>query len=333
MKIAVLLGGTSAERDVSMSTGIAVARTLAENGHEVQAIDPAYGDKLVDYTASTENLVKVDHSAIENERDVLNRNIFRTVEYLVEQQFDAVFLALHGGYGENGKVQALLDLAGIAYSGSGSCASAVAMDKHLSKVLMRSVDVRTADWIHLKSTSELDTAEAAKLGYPLVVKPNAQGSTVGLSIVKKEDELKAAIELAFQYDSGVMLESFVPGREMTVTVLGNESLPVIEIIPKSGFYDYESKYQSGMTTYICPAEITDELRSSLQEAAIKTHNVLGCRGYSRVDFRVNENNEAFCLEANTLPGMTGTSLVPKAGKAAGLSFYEVIMRILKESSK
>ncbi|MEL6823714.1 MAG: D-alanine--D-alanine ligase, partial [Calditrichota bacterium] len=190
MKIAVLLGGTSAERDVSMSTGIAVARTLAENGHAVQAIDPAYGDKQVDYTASTDNLVKIDHSDIENERDALNRNIFRTVEYLVDQEFDAVFLGLHGGYGENGKVQALLDLAGISYSGSGSCASAVAMDKHLSKVLMRSVNVQTADWIHLKAANELDSATAAKLGYPLVVKPNAQGSTVGLTIVKAEEDLE-----------------------------------------------------------------------------------------------------------------------------------------------
>ncbi|MGH1364801.1 MAG: D-alanine--D-alanine ligase [Calditrichia bacterium] len=332
MKIAVLLGGTSAERDVSLSTGIAVARALAENGHHVEALDPAYGVKQVDFSDSAETAVKVEHSEIEKERDVLNRNVFRTIDYLIEEQFDAVFLALHGGYGEDGKIQALLDLAGVPYSGSGSCASAVAMDKHLSKVLMRSEGISTADWLHLKDPDELDVAETGKLGYPLVVKPNAQGSTVGLTIVNEASELPAAVKLAFEYDVSVMLEAFVPGREMTVTVLADEALPIIEIIPKSGFYDYESKYQSGMTTYICPAETTTELKDALQTAALQTHRVLGCRGYSRVDFRVNEANEIYCLEANTLPGMTGTSLVPKAGKAAGMSFYDVIMRILKESN-
>lgn len=327
MKIAVLLGGTSAERDVSIKTGFAIACALQENGHEVQAIDCAYGSKKLDFEQPF--IIDNHHSEIEKEKAALNRNIFRTVEYLTEEKFDIAFIALHGGYGENGKVQALLELIGIPYTGSDSLASAVGMDKHLSKLIFQSQQIATAPWFACEKGNTFSNEAFEELGFPLVVKPNAQGSTVGLSIVHSMQEIAAAFELAFQFDEKILVEKFVPGREITVTLLGNKALPIVEIIPKSGFYDYESKYQSGKTQYITPAELPEKLTADVQRSALNAYHALGCSGYARADYRLQEDGQFFCLEVNTLPGMTPTSLVPKAAKAKGIRFNNLVEKIIE----
>lgn len=329
MKIAVLLGGTSAERDVSLSTGIAIAKALKENGHDVRAVDCAYGDREIDFQGmESGKVIRVNPSDIEKDKANLDRNIFATIDYLVKEKFAVVFNALHGGYGENGQLPALLELAGIPYTGSGTVASALGMDKHLSKILFQANRVPTALWLRFTRYNQIDVREIEAWGFPVVVKPNEQGSTVGLTIVKSLDNFDSAMALAFKYGPTVLVEKYIPGREITVSVLGEEALPIIEIIPHSGFYDYESKYQSGKTRYVVPAEIPVELTGEIQQAALRAYHALGCRGYARVDFRLQEDGQFFCLEVNTLPGMTPTSLVPKAAKAVGIGFNELVERIV-----
>lgn len=331
MKIAVLLGGTSAERDVSIKTGFAIARALKANGHEVLAIDCAFGNKTMDF--ESEFLIKTTHSDIEARKLELDRNIFTTIDFLLAEKIDLVFIALHGGYGENGQVQALLSLAGIPFTGSGYVASALGMDKHNSKVLFHSRQIPVAPWMMIQQGETPNLHRVRELGLPLVVKPNTQGSTVGLTILKDLDKLNDALETAYQFDKQVMLESFIPGRELTVTILGDEALPIVEIIPESGFYDYESKYQSGRTQYITPAEISADLTSQIQASALNAFRTLGCNGYARADYRMQPDNQFFCLEVNTLPGMTPTSLVPKAAKAVGIDFNQLMERIVELGMK
>ncbi|MCB9089719.1 MAG: D-alanine--D-alanine ligase [Calditrichae bacterium] len=329
MKIAVLLGGTSAERDVSITTGMAIAKALQASGHTVEALDCAYGDRKIDFESSAASVIKATPPDIEQEKAKLDRNIFKTVDYLIAHKFDIAFIALHGGYGENGQLQAVLELSRIPYTGSNSLASAIGMDKHLSKLMFLSAGVPTAPWYHARRHQPLERAEVKKLGLPLVVKPNAQGSTVGLSIINNWDDLDAALATAYRYSDSVLLEQFVPGRELTVTVLGEEVLPVVEIIPESGFYDYESKYQSGRTRYVTPAELPEDLTAEIQAATLRGFQAIGCSGYARIDFRLREDRQYFCLEVNTLPGMTPTSLVPKAAKARGIEFPELMERIIR----
>lgn len=329
MKIAVLLGGTSAERDVSITTGMAIAKALQASGHTVEALDCAYGDRKIDFESSAASVIKATPPDIEQEKAKLDRNIFKTVDYLIAHKFDIAFIALHGGYGENGQLQAVLELSRIPYTGSNSLASAIGMDKHLSKLMFLSAGVPTAPWYHARRHQPLERAEVKKLGLPLVVKPNAQGSTVGLSIINNWDDLDAALATAYRYSDSVLLEQFVPGRELTVTVLGEEVLPVVEIIPESGFYDYESKYQSGRTRYVTPAELPEDLTAEIRAATLRGFQAIGCSGYARIDFRLREDRQYFCLEVNTLPGMTPTSLVPKAAKARGIEFPELMERIIK----
>ena len=329
MKIAVLLGGTSAERDVSITTGMAIAKALQASGHTVEALDCAYGDRKIDFESSAASVIKATPPDIEQEKAKLDRNIFKTVDYLIAHKFDIAFIALHGGYGENGQLQAVLELSRIPYTGSNSLASAIGMDKHLSKLMFLSAGVPTAPWYHARRHQPLERAEVKKLGLPLVVKPNAQGSTVGLSIINNWDDLDAALATAYRYSDSVLLEQFVPGRELTVTVLGDEVLPVVEIIPESGFYDYESKYQSGRTRYVTPAELPEDLTAEIRAATLRGFQAIGCSGYARIDFRLREDRQYFCLEVNTLPGMTPTSLVPKAAKARGIEFPELMERIIR----
>ncbi len=246
---------------------------------------------------------------------------------------EAIFLGLHGGYGEDGTVQAILDLTGVPYTGSGHLASALAMDKDLSKALFRQAGVPTANWLMVRDAGRgtrdaLDPEAVLGLGMPLVVKPSKQGSTVGLSVVKNPDDIGAAVDLAFEYDDEVMLEAFVPGRELTVGILGSEALPVGEIIPKHEIYDYECKYTAGMADEQFPAKITPEQSARVQEFARRAFRALKLRGYARIDFRMSPEGEFYCLEANTLPGMTGTSLIPQAAAAAGITFPELCERIV-----
>jgi D-alanine-D-alanine ligase len=241
---------------------------------------------------------------------------------------DVVFLALHGGHGEDGTIQALLDLTGVPYTGSGHLASALAMDKDLSKHLFRRADVQTADWVML-SNNDPGSFTIEHLGLPLIVKPSKQGSTVGLTLVKDRGELPAAIAEAFRYDDEVMVEQFIAGREFTVGILGEDALPVGEIIAKHEIYDYECKYTPGMAQEIFPASISEAWRDKLQDQARRAFKSLKLGGYARIDFRMTEDGEPYCLEANTLPGMTQTSLIPQAAQAAGISFPELCDRIVR----
>ena len=242
---------------------------------------------------------------------------------------DVAFLALHGGTGEDGTIQAILDLAGVPYTGSGHLASALAMDKDLSKHVMRAHDVQTGDWLMANDprNSPTRTEVEGTLGLPLIVKPSKQGSTVGLSIVKEWAELLPAITEAFKHDDEVMLEQFIPGRELTVSILGGTALPVGEIIAKKEIYDYECKYTAGMAEEIFPAALSTAEVEEVQEQAKRTFEALKLSGCARIDFRMTKEGQFFCLEANTLPGMTATSLVPQAAAAAGITFPELCERI------
>lgn len=301
LKILVLKGGDSSEREVSLSSGGRVAAALAMRGHLVTEADPA-GDPLAVLPAA--------------------------------RAADVVWLALHGGTGEDGTIQALFDLSGIKYTGSGHLASALAMDKDLSKHLFRAAGVPTADWWMARAgrgedwrTPDYAERAMVALGLPIVVKPSKQGSTVGLNIVKATQSLAAAVAEAFKHDDEVMLEAYVPGRELTVGVLGDWMMPVGEIIPKHEIYDYECKYTAGMAEELFPAPLEPAVRDEAQRLARLAYEALKLTGCARIDFRLHPDGGLYCLEANTLPGMTGTSLVPQAAQADGVSFPELCERI------
>jgi D-alanine-D-alanine ligase len=330
LKVAVLLGGTSAERDVSLISGQEIAKAIRHNGHQVLAVDCAFGDALIeDWQKDINEVIQVEHSAFEMRKQELDRNILKTVDFLLKEKVQVVFIALHGGYGENGQIQALLDLVKIPYTGSAALASGIGMDKHISKILFEKAGVPTADWIRISPGKYPSEEDLDRLSYPLVIKPNDQGSTVGLTIVTEPDNLKTAIDKAFQFSSAVLAEKYIAGREMTVVILGKDPLPVIEIIPEHGIYDYECKYQKGKSQYIVPAQMPDSISQRLQELAGTAYQALGCRHYARVDFRLSEDNQPYCLEVNTLPGMTATSLVPKAAKAVGINFEQLVEQIMQ----
>ncbi len=326
MRVTVLMGGTSSERDVSLASGLRVAGALRAAGHQVRVVDTARGAlSAADEQAMLEGgrvvkTVPPDVQALVR----LNRQLPSSIDHVGET--DVIFLALHGGTGEDGTIQALLDLTGIPYTGSGHLASALAMDKDLSKHLFRAAGVPTADWM-MAPASIADVRE--RLGFPVIVKPSKQGSTVGLSLVKDPAELPAAIEEAFRHDDEVMLEAFVPGRELTVGILGGEALPVGEIIPVKELYDYECKYTPGMAREIFPADLTPEQTAEVQRLAKLAFGALKLGGCARIDFRMTPEGAFYCLEANTLPGMTETSLIPQAAAAAGVSFPELCDRIAR----
>jgi D-alanine-D-alanine ligase len=331
MKIAVLFGGTSEERDVSIASAAQIIPALRRLGHEVSAVDTAIG--LLDSAA--ERRLLATGVAPEPPSDAQIANIRGGAIALAPSAFNArdvelVFLALHGGAGEDGRIQAILDLAGLAYTGSNHIASAAAMDKDLSKRLFRSVNVPTPDWLMAPAT--VDAVESA-LGWPVVAKPNKQGSTVGLTVVREPSQLQAAIERAGAYDSEVMLEAFIGGREFTVGILEDEALPVGEIIAPGDVFDYQSKYQAGGAREILPADIEPAESIQLQQLALRARAVLKLGAYSRIDFRRDHQGRNWCLEANSLPGMTATSSLPQAAKAAGIDFPELLDRICRGGLK
>lgn len=324
MRVTVLMGGTSSERDVSLASGLRVAQALRTRGYDVVAVDTARGvlsagdERAMLEGGRVVKTVPPDVQALAR----MNRALPATLDHLVET--DVIFLALHGGTGEDGTIQALLDLTGIPYTGSGHLASALAMDKDLSKRLFQSAGVPTAGWIMAPATADEVERE---LGFPVIVKPSKQGSTVGLSLVRDPDLLQDAIAEAFKHDDEVMIEAFVPGRELTVGILGGEALPVGEIIPVKELYDYECKYTPGMAQEIFPADLTAEQTAEVQRLARRAYAALKLSGCARIDFRMTPAGEFYCLEANTLPGMTETSLIPQAAAAAGVSFPELCERI------
>lgn len=333
LRITVLLGGVSAERDVSLSSGLRIAVALREKGHDVICLDPAEG-VLTRETERTllANGVGSAPPSLEALAGLEARSLSPVLGTMPEvTDADCVFLALHGGQGEDGTVQALLDMVGVPYTGSGHLASALAMDKHLSKVVLRSAGVATANWIMAPALGSPDGLDAHEVGrhldWPVVVKPSKQGSTVGLSIVRAPDELAAAVTEAFRYDDEVMIERFVPGQELTVGILGDVVLPTIEIQPVKELYDYECKYTPGMAKEFV-AELSPEIQSKLADQARRAFHALKLRGYARIDFRLDPQGQPWCLEANTLPGMTPTSLIPQAAAAAGVLFPDLCERIV-----
>jgi len=319
------MGGTSAERDVSLASGIRITEALRARGHEVIPVDTVNGllsaaDEQRLLAAGVVKTAPPDTKALVR----MNAAMQGTLRSLPKA--DVLFLALHGGQGEDGTLQALLDLTAVPYTGSGHLASALAMDKDLSKRLFRAAGVPTPDWLMAPVTPE--QVDAA-LGFPVIVKPSKQGSTVGLSIVKTPAELQPAVDQAFEHDDEVMVEQFIAGRELTVAILGDDALPVGEIIPKHEIYDYECKYTPGMAVEEFPAKLSADETSTIQDLAVRAFRAIKLTGYARIDFRMSSDGMFYCLEANTLPGMTQTSLIPQAAAAMGISFPELCDRIVQ----
>jgi D-alanine-D-alanine ligase len=315
------MGGRSAEREISLRTGTGIARALRNLGHEVVAVDAADGRWIEPGEPAPARLEGPHDSAL----PAVSIDAMTGASAL--RDAEVVFIALHGGEGENGTVQALLDLAGKPYTGSAMLASALAMNKAMAKRVFEREGIPTPRWVLVEDpTAGIDTSS---LGWPLVVKPNEQGSTVGLTIVTAPDRLGGAIDLAFRYGDAVLVEEFIPGRELTVAVLGDEALPIVEIRPRSGHYDYESKYTSGRSEYFCPADLPESLAGRIRDLGLRAALALGCRGVSRTDFRLSPANEPYCLEVNTIPGMTPTSLVPIAAQARGMSYDQLVGRMLE----
>jgi len=326
MRITVLTGGTSAERDVALASAAQIVAALRSRGHKVAVVDTARGyipeadeGRLVSASVSR-TPPSIDH-LIELESGVLLSGLAALPAI---RQADVLFLALHGGRGEDGTLQAVLDVVGVPYTGSGALASGLAMDKDVSKHLFRAAGVPTADWLMAPATSE--EVERA-LGWPVVVKPSKQGSTVGLSLVKAPEGLAPAIAEAARYDDEVMIEAFIPGRELTVGILDGTALAVGEIRPRHEIFDYECKYTPGMAEETFPANLDQTVTERCQTLGLKAHKALKLGGYSRVDFRLTEVGELVCLEANTLPGMTATSLMPQSARAAGIELPELCERV------
>lgn len=325
MKIAVLLGGTSAERDVSIASGSQVVETLRRAGHTAVAVDTAVG--VLDADAERQCLRGSVAARPPDADSLAGLGRDRTLELVAAGElsdFDVAFLALHGGSGENGTVQAALTLAGIPFTGSGYAASAVALDKELSKRLLRDAGIGTPDWRMAPAAD----GDLRALGLPLVVKSNKQGSTVGLTIVRESDALEAAIAEARRHDDEVLIERFVPGREVTCAVLDDAPLGVGEIIPqRSDHFDYESKYQDGGAIEVFPAELDAATTERVRALSLAVHRTLKLEGYSRIDFRLDADGGLWCLEANTLPGLTKNSLLPQSARCAGIEFAELLERI------
>ncbi len=293
-KIGVLLGGLSAEREVSLRTGEAVLKALKGAGYAATGIDAG--------------------------RDLAQR--------LVQEGVEVAFVALHGRYGEDGTVQGLLEILGLPYTGSGVLASSLALDKAMTKKVLLYHELPTPAFEVFRREEARGDVLARCRRFPLVVKPVREGSTIGVGIVRTAAELPGALEEAFRHDREVLVEDYIEGIEVTVGVLDGEALPVIQIVPKEGFYDFRAKYTAGQTEYILPAPLEGALYERLRQVAVEACRALGCAGAARVDFMVRER-EFFCLEVNTIPGMTETSLLPKAAQHAGISFSELTQRILE----
>lgn len=295
-KIAVLAGGTSSEREVSLVSGRAVYEALREKGCDVFLVDP------------------------------IDKNF---IEVLKAAGTTIAFIALHGSFGEDGTVQHLLDEAGIPYTGSGPFASQLAFDKSQAQALFKKLAFRIPEFIVFGKLTDFRGLRPFSL--PVVVKPAMAGSSVGVTIVRQETEYEAACLKAFEHSNKVLVEQFIEGRELTVGILGNRALPAVEVLPKRSFYDYEAKYQDTGTTYECPAKLSARESVRLSQVALDAFHALGCEVMARADFILSRQGEPFLLEVNTIPGLTGKSLLPKAAKASGIEFYDLCTKILELS--
>lgn len=341
MNIIVLCGGISPERDVSLTSGSVVASALRRLGHKAVLMDVFFGytgsyddpaeifDKPYDDSVSKVGLEYPDLEAVKRSRKQDNDS--RIGDNVIEicRCADIVFMALHGEDGENGKLQAMFDIMGIKYTGCGYLGSAMAMNKAVAKNQLQQNGILTPKGFNVN----VNDAEYPCPGLPCVVKPCSGGSSVGTSIAYTEEEYKAALEVGFKYEDNVIAEQYIKGRECDVGVIAGKALPVIEICPKTGFYDYKNKYQSGMTDEYCPADLPDDITAKLQKAAVDVFNALLLDVYARMDFIVDEKGDVYCLEANTLPGMTPLSLLPQEAAAIGISYDELCQMIVDESLK
>jgi len=334
LKVVVLAGGTSPERNVSLASGDAVGSALQEAGHDVVKVDPMSPTEIrpadVPFLMGEVGLeppeICTPHLVPEQVHDLIST--------LSSEKPDVVFPILHGGWGENGELQALLGLNGFRYVGSGPRASAVAMHKPTAKRLFQWKGIPTTDWIEFFRSSPPSSERACQIvqqqtGFPAVLKPANGGSTIGLTRVADESGVAAALQAIFDLDDDAIVEPWIDGRELTVSILDGEPLPIIEIRPHEGYYDYRNKYTHGQTDYICPAELPTETAEQLSDHALAAFDVIGCRHFGRVDFLLTRSGEAYCLEVNTLPGMTSTSLVPKAAKARGISFPQLVDKLVR----
>lgn len=340
MKVVILAGGTSTERDVSLSSGSTIYKALKMKGHQAVLLDVYLGCKEdctdifardVDWAAQIGGISEKnpDLEEIKALRQDGGKSFFGPHVLEICGQADCVFLALHGANGEDGKVQACLELLGIPYTGTDFASSAMAMDKGITKDIFKAYDIPTPAGIRLKKGE----TEEEKVPFPCIVKACCGGSSVGVCIARSEEEYGAAKEEAFRYDEEVIIEQYIEGREFSVGVMDGKALPVIEIAPKEGFYDYRNKYQAGSTVETCPAELPQEKTEELQRMAERVFMALRLKSYARMDFRMNHQGEIFCLEANTLPGMTPVSLIPQEAAVLGIDFPALCEMILNNSLK
>ena len=332
MRVTVLTGGTSAERDVALASAVQVIRALRSGGHEVAVVDTARGYiPESDETALLSGLVGTKPPPI-SQLQALERGLLLSglANLAAVRDADVLFLALHGGRGEDGTIQTLLEMVGVPYTGSGRLGSAMAMDKDISKRLFEAAGVPTAAWVMAPVARDRVEQE---FGWPVVVKPSKQGSTVGLTVVKGSSQYESAVALARQYDDEVMIEQFVPGRELTIGVLEGRPLAVGEIIPRHEIFDYECKYTPGMSQEIFPADLPDSITEECRRLGLLAHEALKLGGYSRIDFRLTPEGELFCLEVNTLPGMTATSLLPQSARAVGIEFPDLCEQICRAARR
>lgn len=335
MKVVVLAGGTSTERDVSLSTGSMIYRALKKNGHQAILLDVYLGyegetegifEQDTDWAAQIGSIAEEnpDLEAVKAMRPDGDKNFFGPNVLSLCQSADAVFMALHGANGEDGKIQACFELMGIPYTGTDFVSSAMAMDKGITKDIFKAHNIPTPAGIRLYQGE----TERERVPYPCIVKACCGGSSVGVCIAHNDEEYEDAKKEAFRYDKEVVVEQYIEGREFSVGVMDGKALPVIEIAPKQGFYDYKNKYQAGSTVETCPAELPEDKTREMQDIAERVFRALRMKNYARMDFMMGKDGSLYCLEANTLPGMTPTSLLPQEAAAIGISFEELCERIL-----
>ena len=345
IRVGVLTGGASAERDISLATGAQIAASLDPKRFEVVLLDPlAFMARNPEITAEqreqAQRLIKgggrleTDHRlprGLEKQIESASRALVPATRVMTNAEpIDVVLIALHGTWGEDGRIQGLLDTIGVPYTGSGVLASALAMDKEVAKLVLAAAGLDVPRGVVVRGTEKEDLDAARSVGFPAFVKPVGSGSSVGASIVKSEDELVPAISAALRHDERVLVEEQIRGRELTVPVIGNDdltALPVIEILTKRAFFDYSAKYDAGESEEICPAEIPPEVAQRAQDLALRAHRALHCRGMSRLDLMWSKDRMV-ALEVNTIPGMTANSLLPKAARAAGIGFGDLLARFI-----
>ncbi len=327
MKICILLGGASPERNVSLSSGTAIGETLKTLGHRILYLDPATPLKGMETFRESLGHISMENTDFEGMAALRDHYFIEHIPYLEKEAVDLVFNALHGGNGENGVIPAVLEMAGIPFTGSGYAASALAMDKYRSKLMAAEAGVLSADFeIHRRPVQRPD-----RLAFPLVVKPNDAGSTVGLSIFYEPADLTGACRKALAFSDAFIIEAYIPGREFNIPVVAGEVYPVLEV-DAGGLYDFNAKYLGHDTKYLVPAPLPAEVTAAMQNQALRMFRILGLRNYARVDFRMTPEGEIYLLEANSLPGMTSSSLVPKSAKARGLDFSRLLQIIIEDAT-